>query len=182
MGLRTLDDIRREEYRDAMQSLPVLNQAPLFSSIEEEAFLNLVQTADHLARRVEDLFRPTELSSTQFNVLRILRAAGEDGLQCGQICEQMISRDPDMTRLLDRLEKRGLILRSRDAHDRRVVRARITAAALSLLGKLDEPLAQLHRLQLKHMTPDQLRMLISLLEQARGESPALRTKPGRATR
>jgi DNA-binding MarR family transcriptional regulator len=80
----------------------------------------------------------------------------------------MITRDPDMTRLLDRLEKRQLIERSRDGDDRRVVRACITSAALDLLARLDEPLKEVHRRQLQHMNHDRLRALIELLEQARG--------------
>ena len=135
--------------------------------MEEEAFLNLIQTADRLSRAMEALFKPSALSPTQFNVLRILRAAGVSGLPCGRICEQMITRDPDMTRLLDRLEKRQLIARSRDGDDRRVVRARITPAAIELLATLDEPLKELHRRQLQHMNQDRLRALIELLEQAR---------------
>ena len=153
-----------------MSSLPILNQPPRFSSIEEETFLNLVETGDAMIRPVEALFKPTGLSATQFNVLKILHAAGEDGLPCGRICEQMITRDPDMTRLLDRLEKRRLIQRIRDSDDRRVVRANLTPAAVDLLASLDEPLREVHRRQLKHMNYDRLRALIELLDQARGEN------------
>jgi DNA-binding MarR family transcriptional regulator len=151
-----------------MSSLPILNQPPRFSSIEEEAFLNLVQTADAMIRPVEALFKPTGLSATQFNVLNILRSAGAGGMPCGRICEQMITRDPDMTRLLDRLEKRQLIQRSRGSDDRRVVRACITPTALALLATLDQPLKEVHRRQLQHMNHERLRALIELLEQARG--------------
>jgi DNA-binding MarR family transcriptional regulator len=165
-----------------MAVLPVLNQPPRFSSLEEEAFLNLVQTADRLSRRVEALFKPSGLSPTQFNVLRILRAVGEGGLPCGQICEQMITRDPDMTRLLDRLEKRELIARSRDGHDRRVVRARITPVAVAMLATLDAPLADLHRRQLAHVSQDQLRALIGLLEQAHDEKRIVDTNSDQAIR
>ena len=150
-----------------MASLPILNQGPRFSSLEEETFLNLIQTTEDLSRPVEALFKASALSPAQFNVLQILRSAREEGLPCGRICEQMITRDPDMTRLLDRLEKRQLIERSRDGDDRRVVRARITAEALALLATLDEPLKEMHRRQLQHMNHDRLRALIELLEQAR---------------
>jgi DNA-binding MarR family transcriptional regulator len=149
-----------------MASLPIL-QPPRFSSVEEEAFLNLVQAADSLSRPMEALFKESALSPTQFNVLRILRSAGETGMPCGQICGQMITRDPDMTRLLDRMEKRELIARRRDRDDRRIVRARITPTALKLLAVLDEPLRDLHRRQLRHMNHDRLRTLIELLEQVR---------------
>jgi len=150
-----------------MASLPILNQGPRFSSLEEETFLNLIQTTEDLSRPVEALFKASALSPAQFNVLQILRSAREEGLPCGRICEQMITRDPDMTRLLDRLEKRQLIERSRDGDDRRVVRARITAEALALLATLDEPLKEMHRRQLQHMNHDRLRALIEMLEQAR---------------
>jgi DNA-binding MarR family transcriptional regulator len=156
-----------------MSLLPILNQPPGPSSLEEEAFLGLMQTTDSLSRQVEALFKPSGLSPTQFNVLRILHSAGEDGLSCGQIALQMITRDPDMTRLLDRLEKRELILRRRDSDDRRVVRVCITRSAIALLFSLDEPLKQFHRRQLKHMNHDRLRALIELLEQARNGNPRL---------
>jgi DNA-binding MarR family transcriptional regulator len=155
-----------------MASLPILNQEPQFSSLEEEAFLSLIQIADVLVRPVETLLKNRALSPAQFNVLRILRSAAEEGLPCGRICEQMITRDPDMTRLLDRLEKRRLIVRSREDDDRRVVRARITSQALTLLETLDDPLKTLHRRQFEHMNQDRLRALIELLEQARSGTHA----------
>jgi DNA-binding MarR family transcriptional regulator len=158
-----------------MASLIVLNQAPRFSSIQEEAFLNLIQTTEHLTRPIEALFKLSALSPTQFNVLRILQSSGETGLPCGQICDQMITRDPDMTRLLDRLEKRQLIERSRDIADRRIVRARITATALEMLATLEEPLKSFHRQQLRHMNLDRLRTLIELLEELRYENESLKT-------
>jgi DNA-binding MarR family transcriptional regulator len=159
-----------------MLSLPILGQPPQFSSLEEEAYLGMLQAADRLSRPVEALFKPTGLSPTQFNVLRILSAAGDAGLPCGHICEQMITRDPDMTRLLDRLEKRDLITRSRDVHDRRVVRATITPAAMKLLATLDEPLRALQRRQLRHLNQDRLRLLIDLLELARSGDSLTETK------
>jgi DNA-binding MarR family transcriptional regulator len=161
-----------------MASLSVFNQPPQFSSLEEEVFLNLIQTADSLSRAIEALFKPSGLSPTQFNVLRILLTAGQDGLPCGQICDQMITRDPDMTRLLDRLEKRQLIARSRGSDDRRVVRARITPIAVAMLARLDVPLKALHQRQLKHMNQDRLRALIELLEQARGGNQLHSQKEG----
>src|SRR5579884_1844753 len=81
---------------------------------EQAVFLNIQKTADLLMAEVAAALKPSELSPTQYNVLRILRAAGEEGLACGRIAERMLTREPDMTRLLDRLEKRGLIVRSRD--------------------------------------------------------------------
>src|SRR6202049_3943019 len=99
---------------------------------EEAAFLELVRTTDLLSRGLVRVLKTEDLSATQYNVLRILRGAPE-GLLCGEIASRMITRDPDVTRLLDRLEKRGLISRCRETKDRRTVMARITQAGLKLL-------------------------------------------------
>jgi DNA-binding MarR family transcriptional regulator len=138
-----------------------------FESLEQEAALNLQKTADHLLATASDTFKGVNLSPTQYNVLRILRGAGEP-LACGEIADRMITREPDMTRLLDRLEKRGLITRSRSTSDRRVVETSITAKGLELLKRLDEPVVALHERQLGHLGKVKLRQLIELLEQARG--------------
>ncbi len=105
-------------------------------SPEESAFLDLARTTDLLSRGPVQVLRTEDLSPTQYNVLRILRGAPE-GLLCGEIASRMITRDPDITRLLDRLEKRGLISRCREATDRRTVMARITPEGLELLARLD---------------------------------------------
>jgi len=141
-----------------------------FEVVEQEALLNLVRSADVLAAQIAEVFKPFALSPTQYNVLRILRGAGPDGLPCGEVAVRMITRDPDVTRLLDRMEKRKLIRRSRQKKDRRVVCARITDAGLELLEGLDPIVMQAHRKQLSHMTADQLRRLIALLELARSQS------------
>jgi MarR family transcriptional regulator, organic hydroperoxide resistance regulator len=141
-----------------------------FECAEEEAFLSIIRTADVLARTASEMFKPHDLSPTQYNVLRILRGtcpAGTSGLACGTIADQMLTRDPDMTRLLDRLEKRGLISRSREEKDRRVVRTCITDKGLDVLKELDPVIADCHRKQLGHMSGEQLRQLIELLEVAR---------------
>jgi DNA-binding MarR family transcriptional regulator len=140
-----------------------------FPSLEAEAFLNLQRTADALMRGVAELLKGAELSPTQYNILRILRGAGQDGLSCGEIGERMITRDPDITRLLDRIERRGLISRTRERGDRRVVRARITRAGLDLVGPLDAPVVSLHRQQLGALGAQRLRTLITLLEEVRAE-------------
>jgi len=137
-----------------------------FDSLEQEAALNLRRTTDALAAFEADVFRPTELSPTQYNVLRILRGAGEP-LACGEIAARMITREPDMTRLLDRLEKRRLITRARQQADRRVVATRITPKGLELLADLDAPVIQMHKRQLGHLGQAKLRQLIELLEEAR---------------
>ena len=108
---------------------------------EEDAFLDLLRTCDLLSRAPAQLLKTEDLSSTQYNVLRILRGTPA-GLPCGEIASRMITRDPDITRLLDRLEKRGLISRCRETKDRRMVMARITAHGLKILTNLDEPVRE----------------------------------------
>src|SRR5436190_4109022 len=94
--------------------------------LEQEVFLNVQRAADRLMRDLEELLKEEHLSPTQYNVLRILRSAGTTGMACHEVGERMITRDPDMTRLLDRLEDRDLITRSRERQDRRVIRVRIS--------------------------------------------------------
>src|SRR5580658_669185 len=108
---------------------------------EEDAFLELLRTTDMLSRGPAQVLKTGDLSATQYNVLRILRGAPE-GLPCGEIANRMITRDPDVTRLLDRLEKRELISRCRETKDRRMVMARITPQGLRLLAQLDEPVKE----------------------------------------
>src|SRR5271170_1106603 len=103
---------------------------------EEAAFLELLRTTDMLSRGLVRVLKNEDVSPTQYNVLRILRGSPE-GLPCGEIANRMITRDPDVTRLLDRLEKRGLISRMRESKDRRMVMARITPQGLKFLGRLD---------------------------------------------
>ncbi len=134
---------------------------------EERVLLDVVRTADHLLRSEIQLLKSVNLSFAQYNVLRILRGSEPDGLTCGAIAERMVNRDPDITRLLDRLEARRLVSRSRDETDRRAIITRITAAGLKLVEQLDEPVDQLHRRQLAHMSRKQLESLAELLELAR---------------
>ena len=140
-----------------------------FDSLEQEAALNVQKTADALVAMASDTLKPAALSITQYNVLRILRGAGES-LACGEIAQRMITREPDMTRLLDRLEKRGLIARSRSDTDRRVVRTSITPHGVQLISGLDQPIIELHKRQLGHLGESKLRQLIELLEEARTEA------------
>jgi len=129
---------------------------------EEAAFLDLLRTTDLLSRGLVQVLKIQDLSATQYNVLRILRGA-PDGLPCGEIANRMITRDPDITRLLDRLEKRGLISRCRESKDRRMVTARITTEGSKLLTRLDEPVREAHRKQLGHLGRERLRALTELL-------------------
>jgi MarR family transcriptional regulator, organic hydroperoxide resistance regulator len=144
-----------------------IKQQKPFESLEQEALLNILRTADAVLQRVATVLKPYKLSHSQYNVLRILRGAGDEGLACREIAARMLTRDPDITRLLDRLEARGLVSRTRHAKDRRVVMARITAEALRTLVQLDAPIEEVGRQQLKHVGAQRLRTLITLLELAR---------------
>jgi MarR family transcriptional regulator, organic hydroperoxide resistance regulator len=144
----------------------ILQQKP-FESLEQEALLNVLRTADTLMQGIAAVLRPFKLSHSQYNVLRILRGAGAEGLACREIAARMITRDPDITRLLDRLERRGLVARTRDEKDRRVVMVRITPAGLRILMQLDEPIEEVDRRLLEHLGERRLRSLIQLLEATR---------------
>lgn len=137
--------------------------------LEELVYLNLLRTSEALSRRVSQVLKNEDLSPTQYNVLRILRGAPQ-GLPCGEIANRMITRDPDITRLLDRLEKRGLISRWRLAEDRRVVLARILPEGRKLLGRLDGRVEQTHRQQLGHLGRKRLQALAALLEACRSRA------------
>ena len=135
-------------------------------SREEAAFLDLWRTCDLLSRGFAPLLKSEDISVTQYNVLRILRGP-PDGLPCGEIASRMITRDPDVTRLLDRMEERGLISRSRDTKDRRTVIGKITPEGLKLLARLDEPIREIHRKQLGHLGRNRLWALTELVRDAR---------------
>ncbi|HEX8361888.1 MAG TPA: MarR family transcriptional regulator [Longimicrobium sp.] len=149
-----------------------IQQTKPIGSLEEEAFLNLQRTTAQLSQAMTELLKEHDLTPTQYNVLRILRGAGTAGRTAGEIGERMITRDPDVTRLLDRLERRGLVERWRCTHDRRVVWTRITVAGLDAIAPLDEPVDELHVDLLKHMGDDRLRQLVELLEVARDPASA----------
>jgi MarR family transcriptional regulator, organic hydroperoxide resistance regulator len=138
---------------------------------EAQVFVSLQKTADALGLQVEQLLKPRGLTATQYNALRILRGAAPRGLPCSAIAERMISHDPDMTRLLDRLERRRLISRERQEEDRRVVNTCITAAGLALLKDLDQPVRELHKRQFGHMPAARLKLLARLLEDVRLGGP-----------
>ena len=153
-----------------------LHKIHAFDCLEQEVFLNVIRTADHLSRAFEALLKPFRLSPTQYNVLRILRGVGHSpsdcqGVPCKIIGQHMVTRDPDITRLLDRLETRGLIARQRDTNDRRVVSTRITPDGLAILQQLDQPVLDLHRQQFAHMPRARLTQLIDLLEHSRRTAP-----------
>jgi DNA-binding MarR family transcriptional regulator len=139
--------------------------------LQDQAFIALQKTADALGQQTEHLLKANGLTSAQYNVLRILRGAEPEGLACSDIGERMISHDPDMTRLLDRMEKHGLITRQRQTDDRRVIKTRITFKGLDSLRRLDQPIRDLHRRQFSHISAARLRGLTALLEEIR-RSPA----------
>lgn len=146
-----------------------IRQSKPFRSLEEEAFLNIFRTCAAFLAEFGDLLRTVALTQPQYNILRILRGAGTDGLACGEIGDRMVGRDPEVTRVLDRLEARGFVTRERSTADRRVVIARITPDGLGAVDALDAPVANMHRRQLGHLSGDDLRTLNALLERARNE-------------
>lgn len=147
-----------------------IRQKKPFASPEHEAFVNLQRTADAMIRGVEEVLKPAGLSHTQYNVLRILRGAVPDGLACREVAERMVTRDPDVTRLLDRLEARGLVARTRERQDRRVVTVRITEEGLRLLKDLDGSIGEEHVRQLGHLGERRLRSLMELLDVVREQA------------
>ena len=132
---------------------------------EDRAFISLQKAADQLALQAEQLLKSNGLTGAQYNVMRILRGAEPQGLACSTIAERMISHDPDMTRLLDRMEKRNLITRERQKDDRRVVKTRITGSGLELLKRLDPPIRDLHKRQFAHMGSARVKALADLLDE-----------------
>jgi DNA-binding MarR family transcriptional regulator len=144
-----------------------IRQSAPFESLEEEAFLDLQRTASLLLRAVARELEGHDLTPAQYNTLRILRGAGDGGLACGEVGERLVSPGPDVTRLLDRLEKGGLIARWRDEQDRRVVRARITPEGLALLATLDAPVNETLGRLLGPVGEARLHYLIGILDQVR---------------
>lgn len=144
-----------------------IKQKKPFRSVQEEVVLSLLRTADQVAVPMNEVLREQNLSTSQYNVLRILRGADEEGLACGEVAERMVRRDPDLTRLLDRLVDRDLVTRTRDERDRRVVRVTITDEGLELLTSLDEPVDQGVRRALSHIPVRRLRELLEILDEIR---------------
>lgn len=144
-----------------------IRQSRPFVSIEAEAFLSVARTAALLGNKIADALEPHGLTVTQYNVLRILRGAGASGLCRYEVGDRLVTPVPDVTRLLDRLERAGLVDRAQDPEDRWQVKARITPAGLQLLDELDKALQAVHASQLGHLGEKRLRTLIDLLAAAR---------------
>jgi DNA-binding MarR family transcriptional regulator len=144
-----------------------LKQTKPFRSREDEVFVNILRTASALMRKETEFLKKYELTPTQYNVLRILRGAGADGLSCRENGDRMITYDPDITKLLDRLEARHLVMRERQQNDRRVIIARISEEGIKLLKKIDKPGEEFAKTLLGHLGARQLDNLNELLESAR---------------
>jgi DNA-binding MarR family transcriptional regulator len=141
--------------------------APRFDSPEQEVFLNLWRTYDRLRAFEDGLFARFDLTPQQYNVLRLLRAVHPDAVPTLALADRLVSRAPDITRMLDKLEERGLVVRERPPENRRVVRIGITEAGVGLLRAVAAPLRACHARQLGHLTASDLRMLAELLRAAR---------------
>jgi DNA-binding MarR family transcriptional regulator len=144
-----------------------LRQTRPFSSPEEEALLSITRTAALFTHVTAESLKEYGITPTQYNVLRILRGAGADGLCRNEIRDRLVAEVPDVTRLLDRMEEAGLIARNRDTDDRRVVNTTITPAGLRMLLDLDAPVRALHKELVGHMGRKKLAQLINLLAEAR---------------
>ncbi len=144
-----------------------IKQTRAFRSTREEAHLSVVRTAAVLGHAFAESLKEYGITGTQYNVLRILRGAGEGGLCRNEVRDRLIAQVPDVTRLLDRMEEAGHVARERDATDRRLVTTRITTVGMRLLAELEKPVAAMHQRQLGHMSEAQLKSLIDLLAIAR---------------
>lgn len=140
-----------------------IKQTRPFSSLEHEAYLNVLRTSSALQDDVEMLLKPHGISGAQYNVLRILYGAGSDGLCRNAVRDRMLTRMPDMTRLLDRMEAAGLVERTRSDTDRRLVATHITAAGRKLVDGITAAMNDLHQRQLGHLSEQQLETLTQLL-------------------
>jgi DNA-binding MarR family transcriptional regulator len=138
-----------------------------FDSLQQEAYLNLWRTYDRLRMLEDELFARHELTAQQYNALRLLRAEHPGALATLALAGKLVSHAPDITRLVDRLEERGLVARQRLADNRRVVQVRITDAGLDLLKALDQPVRECHLRQLGHLKSGELHSLVDLLRAAR---------------
>lgn len=149
-----------------------IKQTRPFETLEEEALLSIRRTSDRLQHHTVQLFKPHGITPTQYNVLRILRGAGDTGLRCSEIGERLVSSDPDITRLLGRLQKQKLIKRKRDPKDKRVIYATITAEGQRLLKEMDPIVNEGVRHTLRHMSKEKLTTLVALLEEVREQLSA----------
>ena len=151
----------------ANRILKEIRQTVPIASLQEEAVLNVLRTADALKRGLELLLKSHGITVAQYNVLRILRGAGKRGLPCGGIAERLITTEPDITRLLARMERLGLLVRQRDVTDRRVVTTKATKRGLQLLDQVEAPLRKLQQKQFALLNEREITSLIGSLEKVR---------------
>jgi DNA-binding MarR family transcriptional regulator len=144
-----------------------LRQNKAFRHSTEEAALNILRTADVMTQKLTDLLKLSGLSPTQYNVLRILRGSAAKGLCCKEIGDRLVTRDPDVTRLIDRLEKRSLLVRTRSKEDRRYVTIHLTPDGMEMVNQLDEPMEKWNRKLMRSINSDDTKILIDLLERVR---------------
>jgi DNA-binding MarR family transcriptional regulator len=147
-----------------------IKQQKPFRSLQEEASLSVVRTSALLIDTFERLLRPYGITGTQYNVLRILRGSEPSGLCRNEIRDRMLTRMPDVTRLLDRMEDAGLIARTREDNDRRMVRTRISVKGRRLLDELDDVVVQEHQRVFAGLSRDELRALITHLGAVREQT------------
>jgi DNA-binding MarR family transcriptional regulator len=139
-----------------------------FDSPQQEAYLALWRTFDRLRSLEDELFAEFDLTAQQYNLLRLLRASHPNLVPTSSLVAKLVSRAPDVTRMLDRLDQRGLIVRARTDEDRRAVLVGVTEQGLALLKQIADPLRECHERQLGHLSPSELRSLVELLRKARG--------------
>jgi len=155
------------------QRTPEILQPPFQSgsaeSSEQDTYRLLIRTASRLEAELNRVFRPFDLTSATFNILRALERAGGEGRSCGDIAQQLIAEVPDMTRLLDRLERLGYVVRERSRVDRRMVKVSVTEKGLDAVRALEDPVRECHRRQLGHMKPERLEQLQSALKEIKPE-------------
>ena len=144
-----------------------IKQTKPFASLAHEAHLSVVRTAAVVQDEVERFLKPYGITATQYNVLRILRGAEPDGLCRNEVRDRMLTRMPDMTRLLDRMEEAGLVVRSRERDDRRMVLTRISDQGRKLLSDLDVAVDREHKSRFTKLNDDELRSLIEMLARVR---------------
>lgn len=144
-----------------------LKQTKPFASLEQEALLSIVRTSAQLTDRMELFLRPYGVTVTQYNVLRILRGAEPGGLCRNELRDRMLTRMPDVTRLLDRMEEAGLVERARDNEDRRMVSSRITKRATQLLATLDPLVAENEKHFFSGISEGRIQTLIDVLDAVR---------------
>lgn len=144
-----------------------LKQSKPFASVEVEAYVSLMRTYAILSQPVNDLFKSFGITQTLYNLMRIIRGGAEDGVPCSIIADRLVTRVPDVTRLVDRAVESGLVVRNRPETDRRVVLLTLTQKGVELLNEIQGPLLQAHHAQMKGLSKAELSTLVDLLARLR---------------